>query len=803
MIRLSTTMRLSLGLALLTLSVVLAADSIGLIPSRSEMIFEGRRKFCESLAVQCAVSAEEEDIAAIQAVVQLIVKRNDDIRSAAIRTADGKILAEAGSHQDNWRETSEDQQSLMQAQAPIFKGRRPWGTLEVRFNEIGQEGAFGALGRPSVKLVLFVVLGGLVATLFFLRKTLRHVAPTSVVPSRVKTALDSLTEGVILVDKHERIVLANSAFAETVGRAAAALLGRKASDLRWVEPGTEEPARSLPWTRSLQEGETQAAVPLAFSRGAEDVRSFVVNSAAILDAQGAKRGALVTFADVTELEDRNAQLQEMLNQLEASHNEVRRQNSELRTLATRDPLTGCLNRRSLFDKVEADLAAARRHGHEVSCVMVDIDGFKAVNDQHGHTTGDRVLQHVADALQSAARTSDIVCRYGGEEFCIVLPYTSLEMAAQAAERFRLGVESLDYAGVRVTASFGVSCTGRGSIEVEELICRADKALYVAKNSGGNKVTCWDGLPAAAGWTERGASVATPGAKVSHRQISFRAVKSLLFALAHRDVGTAEHCRQVADLCVATAKKLMSAQECFVLEAAAQLHDIGKLGVPDSILLKPGPLSDEELKVMHDHLRRGVEIVSAAFSSSQLNEIVRHNHTWFGGDERAPHLPKGRDIPLGARILAIADAYSAMVCHKPYRGAHGCREAFEELRRCAGEQFDPELVERFIETVSARDEYRSATMQGISDAAKLEIGQEVERIASALNDSDFTRLSVTANRLAAMATKQGVARIAELASGIEKAATDGSDLAKMVQLTTDLMDACRALSGRELEAARVG
>ncbi|GAH18155.1 unnamed protein product, partial [marine sediment metagenome] len=220
-----------------------------------------------------------------------------------------------------------------------------------------------------------------------------------------------------------------------------------------------------------------------------------------------------------------------------------------------------------------------------------------------------------------------------------------------------------------------------------------------------------------------------------------------------------------------------------------LHDIGKLGVPDAILFKTSSLSEEEYKVMHDHLQRGINMVSAVFSLPELNEILRYSHTWFGGNVDEPGLPTGENIPLGARILAIADAFSTMVSKKPYREPLNYEEAFEELRRCAPDQFDPELVERFIEAVGDRNVTIIKNNLGISEAVKLEINQEVEKIAFALNCSDLSLVSVTASRLAAMAVKQGVQKVADLASEIERAVTKDRDLVKVIQLTTDLMEAC--------------
>ncbi len=799
-IRLSTSSRISLGLVLLTISILLAADTVGLIPSRSEMILDGRKKLCESLAVQCAVSAERDDLAAIQAVIGLVVDRDGDILSAAVRTPDGAMLVEVGDHHSAWGVQADDASPTTHVQVPVFRDGVPWWTLEIRFREIGSGWVLGSLTAPFVRLVVFVALTAFVAYMFFLKRTLRHLDPTSVVPKRVRSALDTFAEGVVILDRHEHIVLANSAFAEMVGRSAESLVGRGASELGWSTTESCQQGQGLPWTQTLQDGGTQTAVAVGLSTAEENRRNFMVNAAPILDANGGRRGAIVTFNDVTQLEERNTLLQQMLSQLKASRNEIGCQNRELQFLATRDPLTGCLNRRSLFEKVDADISAARRYGYELSCIMLDVDHFKAVNDRYGHAVGDELLKMVAETLCSTLRPSDVVCRYGGEEFCMLLPHTDIHGAVETAERIRHALAARDIRGIRVTVSSGISSTAFEAKGAQELIDQADQALYRAKNSGRNTVACWDQVSADAARPGATADAAADTERPIGERIPIRAVRAMAFALAHRDVETAEHSRQVADLCVAMAGTCMSPTERFILEVAGQLHDIGKLGVPDALLLKPDRLTGPELDVMHDHLRRGVDIIDAAFSSPELVEIVRNNLARYDGCDQDPSVPAGGDIPLGARILAIADAFSSMVSRRPYRRARTYEEAFEELRRCAGTQFDPELVEQFIDVVMARDETRARGKSEISSAVKLEIGEEAERISLALNNAEMSVLSVTASRLAATAAKQGLRHIAELASKIERAAALDKSLVGIVELATDLTEACRSLGAPDVEAS---
>jgi diguanylate cyclase (GGDEF)-like protein len=199
---------------------------------------------------------------------------------------------------------------------------------------------------------------------------------------------------------------------------------------------------------------------------------------------------------VTQLHQINEALRRTLAELEASREQVRRQNDELQQLASRDPLTGCLNRRAFFEMLEDMFVAARERNKSFCCVMTDIDHFKQFNDRYGHAVGDDVIRAVVHTLQNALRPDDLLCRYGGEEFCIILPHTDLDRAGEIAKRLRAEVEmhagqsvrSAD--GLKITSSFGVSELTREMRDPAELIDRADTALYESKNNGRNQVTIW-------------------------------------------------------------------------------------------------------------------------------------------------------------------------------------------------------------------------------------------------------------------------------------------------------------------------
>ena len=271
-------------------------------------------------------------------------------------------------------------------------------------------------------------------------------------------------------------------------------------------------------------------------------------------------------------------------------------------------------------------------------------------------------------------------------------------------------------------------------------------------------------------------------------IPYPAVASLLSALAYRDAATAAHSTRVAELCVATASGLLSVKDTYVLEVGALLHDIGKIGVPDAILLKPGPLTREEWETMELHDRIGVEIVEASFSNSQLVDIMRYHHATYGGSPDAPHFPKGEDIPVGARIVTIADSYDAMVSDRVYRKGRPQEEAFKELRRCAGTQFDPELVERFIEVV---EDHKPIHVPVESRQIALQVGLQIERLAEAIDDRDGPSIRSLAARLETTAARGGISEIESVAAEIKQAAAEETDLLSLLQMVEQLMSLCRS------------
>jgi diguanylate cyclase (GGDEF)-like protein len=369
--------------------------------------------------------------------------------------------------------------------------------------------------------------------------------------------------------------------------------------------------------------------------------------------------------------------------------------------ATRDRLTGIPNRESLLRTLSGEVERAARHSKPLSVAFMDIDRFKAINDTYGHRVGDAVLQQIAGLITRSIRASDIFGRYGGEEFMLILPETTPEDALGIAEELRELImrRPLSVAtGVLVDATVSIGVAGGHSTElqVDRLVDAADAAMYVAKSEGRNRSFLFGSVHdesvvrRAAITPERRDAAAAIG-----RWASASAAQALASVLAPQPHHRGRPSDMIASLSIGVALHMgMSRLEMDRIRVAALLHDLGKLALPGEILDKPTSLTDLEWQVVGEHPRIGQVILEQATSMREAVPIVLHHHERFDGTGY-PHGLKGEEIPLGARIVAVADAYHAMVNQRPYKQALTHEQALTELRRHASTQFDPTVVDVFI------------------------------------------------------------------------------------------------------------
>jgi len=476
--------------------IILADLFFGVLPDRGEQAMRWRKNVSESVAVQVAALLQADEPKLLQRTLDGVAARTEGVVSLAIRRADGSIVAQAGDHVRHWRAVSGDASIPEQVTVPLNAGGTRWGSFELAFARDDGNAVLAFLRQPLVITLGFISLAGTLAFGLYMRRALQHLDPASVIPERVQGAFDAMAEGVVVMDARARVLLANKSFRALHEQARMLGVGHSLSSLPWLGEGLPADVEAHPWARAIAERSATSGVTLEVGRGTDSARHLVINCVPITDPGGTVRGCLATFDDVSELHRTNEALRDSNDALNRAQQEVQRQNAELERLATRDPLTGCLNRRSFHVALEALLAEARGSGQPLSCLMLDIDHFKAVNDNHGHQIGDRVIQEVAKKLTECARSTDLVCRYGGEEFCVILHGTPLAVAQQFAERVRQRIESecgaavREVQGLRVTASLGLDVLSLSTTSALKLIDHADQAMYRAKKGGRNQVCAY-------------------------------------------------------------------------------------------------------------------------------------------------------------------------------------------------------------------------------------------------------------------------------------------------------------------------
>ncbi len=493
---LSPTARVTMGLVSLLVGLLMMLDLVfKLLPDQRSMTLAVREQVSVHLALQVRQQlSESSDVTRLAPLFEQFVAHAKDMRSMAVRRVDGTLLAASSEHKALWVAPPGGMSTITHVVVPLNATKGAWGQLEITFAAPWATSFMGFIQQPTVQLVALLSVASFIAYYLYLRRVLQHLDPSKAIPERVRVAFDTLTEGLLVLDLDGHMLLVNSAFRTMHPQAANALLGKSIEQMDWLLKGIRGGHEVPPWVQALTTPEPILGIEVDLPSPGGETRRLLMNCAAIRDAGGNPRGCLVTLDDITALDRANAKLRQALSELESSRDKIQQQNDELQKLANCDPMTGCFNRRAFFARAHDLMKDAQASGQPLTCLMSDIDKFKNFNDTYGHAVGDLVIQQVSMLLKRAMRPEDVLCRYGGEEFCILLPGLNLDDAARVAEGIRAAIEGeagpgiQDVPNLRITSSFGVAQLGKGGANtLEQLIDRADQGLYVAKESGRNQV----------------------------------------------------------------------------------------------------------------------------------------------------------------------------------------------------------------------------------------------------------------------------------------------------------------------------
>jgi diguanylate cyclase (GGDEF)-like protein len=432
-------------------------------------------------------------------------------------------------------------------------------------------------------------------------------------------------------------------------------------------------------------------------------------AAPLVDSKGKMTAAIETIEDISSRKEAQ-QEKEKLNK------ELLKSNHRLKSLVLRDYETGLFNRRFLDEVMEAEFTRAKRYNQPVSLIMLDIDYFKSINNMYGHQFGNLCLRQLAKLLQKAVRRYDIVVRSGGEEFIIISPGIDRLQTLVLAQRILDEVNLYNFgesgSSVKLKVSIAVvSYPEERALKSENLVELAEQVLIRAKECGGNRVyTSGDGKKSKTKFFLKKTNKQENILGLRHKlnRITLRANQNLIeaiFAFAKaielRDHYTGEHVEKTVLYATKLGRSLkLNTEEIEDLRQAAILHDLGKLGISDKILLKNSKLTESEYTQIKKHPQIAADILRPIhFLRSVIPYILYHHERWDG--RGYPSGLQGELIPVGARIIAIADVFQALTSNRPYRKAFTKDEAVRIMKEGAGTQFDPKIVKVFLKLIKEK------------------------------------------------------------------------------------------------------
>ena len=788
--KLKITYKMAIILSTMSFGPMLAGSLSGLVKDESLEKQKQRSESSLQIATLCSNHLSVQDLAGLQKSCRKSLSTVEDLLSLRIIRRDGLVLYASPDHSRNWNLAPESPSTINHVRVPLEKGEDIFAELEIAFTP-APSGLYSAMLRWAIVVGVgfFLNVGSFS---LFLNKAFGALDPKSAVPKRVRNTLDTIVGGVVILDVQGKILLANDSFARCVNLQVDELTTRELNSLTW---GSED-SRDWPWESAIREQSQKAGVKLYLNIAGKQL-TFMVNATPVFDGEERITGALVSFEDISLMEKQRQHLLSVLSDLETSREQIKLQNEVLHELATRDGLTGALNRRALYEKIDA-LWENRNDGERgLISIMMDVDHFKKLNDRHGHAAGDAVLKDVVKTVSKIVEGRGILGRYGGEEFCVVMQHATLTEGEAMAEEIRAGLQTTLAEPYKVTASLGVSSSILGAPTFQAQIEQSDQGLYAAKHSGRNRFRTWSPeLEETAKEEERKKAAKLASIDVEEHPISYHAVVTLNAAMTKRFPLMTAHSHRVAEICVSLAKGLIPVGELYVLEIAAMLHDIGCLTQNET---------DADWKLHHLRsqsdrsnvaIKGAAELLSSSFNSPAMLEIINS----YSMPLEALAGTANASIPFGARVLSIANAYDTMTSELS-DAPMSHQDAIEAIQLGSGTLYDPELVERFANSPFCwRPQFFESS--DLSNSNAVMIGYQIERVIHCFESGNLIALKSRLESLKVLSNKIDMPMIGlivnELQSEAERKSV--SDWESIVPMLQDLVEMCLMIQRAYLRPA---
>ncbi|MCA9184718.1 MAG: diguanylate cyclase [Pirellulaceae bacterium] len=711
-------MRYAFVLVALSVCTLIFAFTLGIIPESSRLAIRERTQLCEAIAVAATVAADSNDTDLFRSTVNQMAVRHPELQIVQLEHSNTRAIerillradreeepAARPSLMDSGDHTGPTSRgfatNLTMVSLPIKSHERLWGTLHLGLQPLTSTEARSVF-VTTFRGVAFVAACSGLFFLGYLQRALPALHPVRPDSRSIRHTLNTFHEGSAVIDLAGTIVLANESLAQTLGLPSDGLEGRSISDFGWDVTDQE-----FPWMVAMREGRMKIGTFMSLENATAQHRTFLVNVSPMMDHDDLCQGAFCTFADVTEIAQRNAALRQMLKRLEHSRAQIREKEDQLRKLTTRDPLTNCLNRHAFFDAFDQLVRVAEVHESPVSCILLDIDQFTDINGKLGYAGGDGVLVRMARLLHEEMQDTAPICRYDGQSFCLAAANQDQTKAMHTARRIRDAVCHTDWGNERVTVSLGVATLSHFCQNRESLIQHSELALRQSKRIGANHVQHWDDIRVSSGRLANGEDNASLSLSNASTSVVRERAEWLWRMLASRDSAAASHSRRVAELATQAAARVVSPDVLQTLACAALLHEVTRLAqlvaVDEQFMDHAGICvvqnygNNPNNAACRNDFEVGMEVIKGFLQCPAVENIVTTYALPF-------QPPKSRSTrtrtspPVTSRLLRIADDFDAWTTAARNDEAISRADACRKLRDLAGSEYDPGMVERFIHSL---------------------------------------------------------------------------------------------------------